>query len=163
MFRNDLYYRLKVISFFLPPLSERRDDINPLLEFYLDYYNKFFHKNISKISKEAMEVFNEYNWPGNIRELRNVIERIVLLEEDDEIALSHIPIEMLSLPKVKMKQNILQEMDDEDYLKTLVEMEKIYIKKTLKAYDYNKTKAAKSLGISRKTLWDKLKKYKIGN
>ena len=91
-FRNDLYFRLKVISFYIPPLTERRDDVKALIEYYLKYYNKLFHKNIKKVSKEAMEVFIEYNWPGNVRELKNVFERIVLLEEEDTVALRHIPL-----------------------------------------------------------------------
>lgn len=162
-FRNDLYYRLKVISFYLPSLKERKEDIYALLEFYLQYYNKLFHKNVEKISKEAMEVFMEYNWPGNVRELKNVVERIVLLEEENVIALRHIPVEMLTLPDVLEKTSILSEKLErkDQFIETLADVEKKHIKRILSIYNNNKTQAAKVMGISRKTLWDKIKRYNI--
>ncbi len=163
-FRSDLYYRLKVISLYLPPLIERKDDIQPLIEYYLQYYNKLFHKEVQKISKEAMEVFMEYTWPGNVRELKNVIERIVLLEEEDTIALRHIPLEMLTLSDVSdvmEKTSIFSKNIDGnvDSIETLEEVEKKHIKKVLSNLHNNKTKTAIAIGISRKTLWDKIKKY----
>ncbi len=160
-FRSDLYYRLKVISLYLPPLIERKDDIQALIEYYLQYYNKLFHKEIQKVSKEAMEVFMEYTWPGNVRELKNVIERIVLLEEEDTIALRHIPLEMLTLPDVMEKTSIFSKNIDGNVgsIETLEEVEKKHIKKVLSNLHNNKTKTAIALGISRKTLWDKIKKY----
>ena len=162
-FRNDLYFRLKVISFYIPPLTERRDDVKALIEYYLKYYNKLFHKNIKKVSKEAMEVFIEYNWPGNVRELKNVFERIVLLEEEDTVALRHIPLEMLTLPDVIEKASIFSKSKklDTRAINSLDKVEKMHIISTLSSFQNNKTKTAKALGISRKTLWDKLKKYEI--
>ncbi len=162
-FRSDLYYRLKVISFYVPSLKERKEDIKTLLEYYIQVYNKMFHKNVEKISKEAMDVFMEYNWPGNIRELRNVIERIVLLEEENVIALSHIPLEMLTLPDVLEKTSILvaDKKVDIKAIKTLEDVEKNHIKRVLNVCNSNKTKSAQALGISRKTLWDKIKRYKF--
>ncbi len=162
-FRSDLYYRLKVITFNIPSLSERKEDIGALIEYYLGYYNKLFHKNIKKISKEAMQVFMEYNWPGNVRELKNVFERIVLLEEEDSIALRHIPLEMLTLPDIIEKTSIYsgKKKTDNRLVKTLEEIEKMHIMNVLASFQNNKTKTAEALGISRKTLWDKLKKYKI--
>jgi len=160
-FRSDLYYRLKVISFYLPSLVDRKDDIDALLEYYLQFYNKLFHKNVSKISKEAMDVFKEYNWPGNVRELKNVIERIVLLEEEDTIALRHIPLEMLTLPDVMEKTGIFTKSPDNASVESLEQVEKRHIQKALSIFSNNKTKTAKALGISRKTLWDKIKKYRL--
>lgn len=162
-FRTDLYYRLKVIFFYLPPLIERKEDIRALIEYYLEYYNKLFHKNVKKISKGAMEVFMEYNWPGNVRELRNVIERIVLLEDEDSIALRHIPLEMLTLPDVMGKTSIFSDNSGKNTspIETLEEMEKRHIKSVLSILHSNRTKTAKALGISRKTLWDKIKKYRV--
>ncbi len=157
-FRSDLYYRLKVISFYVPPLRERKEDILALIEYYLQYYNKLFHKKVTKITPEAKEVLLTYHWPGNVRELKNVIERIVLLEEEDSIALRHIPLEMLTFPDVS-KDHI-----DEKELKIVEPLEVIeqkYIKKVLKLTGGNKSKAANLLGISRKTLWEKIKRYKI--
>lgn len=157
-FRSDLYYRLKVISFYVPPLRERKEDILVLIEYYLQYYNKLFHKNVTKISPEAKEVLLTYHWPGNVRELKNVVERIVLLEEEDTVALRHIPLEMLTFP------DITKDYIDERELKAiepLVVIEQKYIKKVLKLTGGNKSKAANLLGISRKTLWEKMKRYKI--
>ena len=163
-FRSDLYYRLKVISFELPPLRERKEDIKALLEYYLDYYNKLFHKNIMGISEEAMNVFLEYSWPGNVRELRNVMERMVLLTDEDVIAIRHIPLEMLTLPDIISKSEIFKsnpELIKSNDLKSLEEVEIEHIKKILKLVDGNKSKAAKILKISRKTLWDKINRYKL--
>ncbi len=163
-FRSDLYYRLKVISFEIPPLRERKEDIKALLEYYLDYYNKLFHKNIRSISEEAMNVFLEYSWPGNVRELRNVMERMVLLTDEDVIAIRHIPLEMLTLPDIISKSEIFKsnpELIKSNDLKSLEEVEIEHIKKVLKLVDGNKSKAAKILKISRKTLWDKINRYKL--
>ncbi|MBU1077550.1 MAG: sigma-54 dependent transcriptional regulator [Spirochaetes bacterium] len=162
-FRNDLYYRLKVISFYLPPLIDRKEDIKALLEYYMQYYSKFFHKNVEKISSEAMEVFMEYNWPGNIRELKNVIERIVLLEEENTIALRHIPVEMMTLPEILEKTSLFsgnKELDKRS-IEPLEEVENRHIRHVLSAFNNNKTQTAQALGISRKTLWDKIRKYEL--
>jgi DNA-binding NtrC family response regulator len=158
-FRNDLYYRLKVLSFFMPPLAERKEDISPLMEYYIQFYNKMFRKNVKSVSKEAMDVFLEYNWPGNVRELRNVVERIILLEEEEVIALRHIPLEMLTLPKADRDELVLPGRNAE--FETLEELEKNHIRKALSRFDNNKTRSAAALGISRKTLWDKINKYRL--
>ncbi len=157
-FRSDLYYRLKVISFNIPPLRERRDDIMPLIEYYINFYNKMFHKNVTSISPEAQSVFEEYNWPGNIRELRNVVERIVLLEEDNKIALRHIPLEMLTIPDIAPGNTTKKTTERPE---SLITIERRHIENVLQFTQGNKTETAKLLGISRKTLWEKLKRYKI--
>ncbi len=157
-FRTDLYYRLKVISFYIPPLRERKEDILALIEYYLQYYNKLFHKNVTKITPEAREVFREYYWTGNVRELKNVIERIVLLEDDDTIALRHLPLEMLTFPNIKKDYINERELQK---IEPLQVVEQKYIEKVLKLTGGNKSKTANLLGISRKTLWEKIKRYKI--
>ncbi len=162
-FRSDLYYRLKVISFHIPPLRERKEDIKALIEHYLAHFNKVFHKNIQHISPEAWEVFSSYHWPGNVRELRNVMERVVLLTEEDTIAIRHIPLEMLTMPSVIDKVKVFKENPDVDFneLKSLEEIEIEHIRKILKLVNNNKSKAAKILKISRKTLWEKINKYNL--
>lgn len=157
-FRSDLYYRLKVISFYIPPLRERKEDILALIEYYLQYYNKLFRKNITNITLEAKDVLLAYHWPGNVRELKNVLERIVLLEEEDTVALRHIPLEMLTFPeigKITTAENEFQSIEP------LEKIEEKYIKKVLKITGGNKTRTANILGISRKTLWEKIKRYNI--
>jgi len=157
-FRADLYYRLKVISFYIPPLRERKEDIMALIEYYIDYYNNKFHKNINHITNEAKEVLLNYHWPGNVRELKNVIERIVLIENDNTIGLRHIPLEMLTVPQID--DLTVKEKDILTKFETLEKMEEKYIRKVLNIVK-NKSKAAEILGINRKTLWEKIKKYKI--
>jgi len=157
-FRADLYYRLKVISFYIPPLRERKEDIMALIEYYIDYYNNKFHKNIKHITNEAKEVLLNYHWPGNVRELKNVIERIVLIENDNTIGLRHIPLEMLTVPQIDDLK--VKEKDILTKFETLEKMEEKYIRKVLNIVK-NKSKAAEILGINRKTLWEKIKKYKI--
>ncbi len=158
-FRSDLYYRLGVISFYIPPLRERKEDIPVLIEYFVNFYNKQFRKNIKRITKGAMEIFLDYSWPGNVRELRNVIERIVLLEESETISIKHIPLEMLLLEDNKSEGKISK--NEPDLIESLEEVERKHIIKALKYTGGNKSKAAKILGIHRKTLLDKIKKYKI--
>ncbi len=162
-FRSDLYYRLKVISFFIPPLRERKGDIKTLIEYYLDYFNNIFHKKIKYISNEAWEVFLSYKWPGNVRELRNVMERVVLLTDDNNIAIRHIPLEMLTIPDIMNKTKIFNEHPNINLkdLRSLEEVEIEHIKRVLQAVNNNKSKASKILKISRKTLWEKINKHNI--
>ncbi|MBN1898118.1 MAG: sigma-54-dependent Fis family transcriptional regulator [Spirochaetes bacterium] len=157
-FRSDLFYRLKVISFRIPPLRDRKDDILAISQYYLDYYNHLFHKKITKIKKEVKDIFTGYHWPGNVRELKNLVERIALLTDDDTITVKNIPLEMLSFFGINGPtgiETISKKID------TLESMEKKYIEKILKATDGNRSKTALLLGINRKTLWEKIKRYKI--
>ncbi|MEJ2197130.1 MAG: sigma-54 dependent transcriptional regulator [Desulfuromonadales bacterium] len=93
-FRNDLYYRLQVIPIYLPPLRERREDIMPLVDFFIQYYNKEFGKTVAGVSKMARKFLEEYEWPGNVRELRNIIERAIILENEETLMLEHLPREL---------------------------------------------------------------------
>jgi transcriptional regulator with PAS, ATPase and Fis domain len=94
-FRSDLFYRLNVISIDIPPLRERKDDIPLLLKYFLKIYNEKFNRHIEGFEKEALEIFINYPWPGNIRELENVVERSVALEKETFVSAKSLPSEMI--------------------------------------------------------------------
>jgi DNA-binding NtrC family response regulator len=153
-FREDLFYRLSVVPIHLPPLRERREDVPLLVEHFLHKYNKRAKKSIENVSSRAVKALAEYDWPGNIRELENTIERAVVLSKGDGIEL-----EDLMYHGISASSAILGPIGGK--YKTLEEMEKEYIRSVLRTQYGNKTRAAELLGIDRKTLWAKIKKYKI--
>jgi transcriptional regulator with PAS, ATPase and Fis domain len=151
-FRQDLYYRLDVVGLQLPPLAERRDDI-PLLAFYfLRKHAVRMGRNIEDIESDAMAILLDYDFPGNVRELENIIERGVALARSN-----HLTSE--NLPKSLVEHAVHVVREDGGRLPTLVEREEDYIRYVLDKCDQNRTKAAKILGIDRVSLWRKLKKY----
>jgi len=141
-FRQDLYYRLKVISFNIPPLREHPEDIPLLISHLIKEYSKPINKQINKVSKEAMNFLQSYSWPGSIRELGNVIERAILFCEGDTIELEDLGFD---------KKN-----GSEVNICSLSGIEKETIFNALKVTNGNKSKTAKLLGISRSTLYKKL-------
>lgn len=154
-FRQDLYYRLNVIPIVLPPLRERRSDILPLAKIFLDEFNKQFQKKIRGFSSEAESMLMYYSWPGNIRELKNVIERAVLLSVDESIIPADLPDNFRSrVYTAKASSN-----EKEDW--AIESIEKKHIETVLSACDNNHTKAAAMLNIHRTTLIKKIKKYGI--
>ncbi|RKX60901.1 MAG: sigma-54-dependent Fis family transcriptional regulator [Thermodesulfobacteriota bacterium] len=153
-FREDLFYRLNVISFHLPPLSERKEDIPLLAYYFLKKYSNLMKKEVKEISPSALEILMNYDYPGNIRELENIIERGVALVTGDTLEPGHLP-EDLQLLKIKAFRK------KEGRYPTLEEQEKEYILWILKEVGGNKTLAAQILGIDRVSLWRKLKKYGI--
>ncbi len=155
-FREDLYYRLAVITINLPPLRERRDDIILLLRHFLDKFNKENGKDIKEISPAALDLLFSYDWPGNVRELENVIERAVILTKGDTIEEGSLPEDI----RVKGKGYYLQ-AEDKTLPEILDEVEKRLILDTLNKVHWNKSKAAEFLGIHRSTLLSKLSKYNI--
>jgi DNA-binding NtrC family response regulator len=151
-FRNDLYFRLNVVSLHLPSLVERKNDI-PLLSYYfLNKHAIAMQKGVKEISPEVMEILMQYEFPGNIRELENVISRGVALAQGDRIEIEHLP-EDLKLFHVK----IFRKKDGK--IPSLEEQELDYIKWVLQEVGGNKTLAAQTLGIDRVSLWRKLKKF----
>lgn len=154
-FREDLYYRLNVVNIHISPLRERKEDIPLLAEKFLVEFSDAYNKNLKYINIESIGILMNYYWRGNIRELRNVIERSVLVAKDTEETLlkSHLPIEIVGK----------EEVDSTELEKdiTLREYEKIIIKNTLNKYCGNKTKVANALGIKRQTLYNKIKEYNI--
>ncbi len=154
-FREDLFYRLNTITLKMPPLRKRREDIPVLVEFFLK--NSRFGRSpqqIKKVDPRVLEVLSNYAWPGNIRELQNTIERLKILSENNEIRLEDIPFS-IRMPKVRSETN------DSTCDMPLEAVEKGHILRTL-AYNHgNKTKTAQSLGITIKTLYNKLHRYGI--
>ncbi|MBI5788677.1 MAG: sigma-54-dependent Fis family transcriptional regulator [Candidatus Schekmanbacteria bacterium] len=149
-FRQDLYYRLKVMVIEIPPLRERKEDILPLAQYFLDQYNREFKKAVKEITPQAQEFLQDHAWPGNVRELKNAMERATLLA-DAVITPAHLPLDMND-------GTALADIDSLSNL-SLDEMEKQHIRRVLKHVGGNKSQAAESLKISRSTLWQKLRKY----
>ncbi len=150
-FREDLYHRLNEFSIHIPSLHERKEDLFLFIEYFLNEANKSLGKEVIGLSKEVEEAFKNYVWPGNLRELKNVIKRSVLLTNSQLIPLEVIPREVLFAEKTK-KETV-------DFSKE--SNEKQLILNALKEADFNKTKAAKLLNITRKTLYNKLEHYQI--
>jgi len=160
-FRQDLYYRLKVVSILLPPLRDRGEDIQLLIRHFLDHYNEKFRKRFTSIAPEVEEIVRSYRWPGNVRELRNLIERIVLLEEDETLREDHLPAEMIaeveSVPRV-LRDALSARGEGEEDMPTLAEVEQEHILKVLDSTDGNRSRAARILGISRQSLIERIKR-----
>lgn len=153
-FREDLFYRLSVVPIPLPTLSERREDIPLLVEHFLHKYNRKTKKSIKSLSKTVMNALADYDWPGNIRELENTIERAVVLARGDEIRLEDLIYHGLGT-----SPNILSPVGGR--YKSLDDVEREYIKIVLDALHGNRSQAAAMLNIDRKTLLAKIKKYHL--
>jgi len=152
-FREDLFYRLSVVPIVLPPLRERREDIPLLANHFLEKYNKKREKSVAAISDQAMSVLTEYDWPGNVRELENVIERAVVLARSGVI-------EPTDLWYYELEGKTTSS-SDADEVKSLADAEREHIIRILKMFDGHIGKTSGALGIDRKTLRLKLKKYGI--
>jgi transcriptional regulator with GAF, ATPase, and Fis domain len=154
-FREDLFYRLNTITLRMPPLRKRKEDIPALVDFFLK--NSRFGgsaQQIKRIDSRVFDVFSSYNWPGNIRELQNTIERLKILAENQEIRLEDIPFS-IRMPKIRVDNN------DTAVEMSLEELEKNHILRALAYNQGNKTKTAQTLGITIKTLYNKLHRYGI--
>ncbi|MDD3051724.1 MAG: sigma-54-dependent Fis family transcriptional regulator [Candidatus Cloacimonetes bacterium] len=153
-FRDDLYYRLNVMCIEIPPLRERQEDIRNLIDFFVQKFSTSLDKKITNVSSSFYEVLLEYGWPGNIRELENVIERAVNVMEKDVLGIKDLPYNILKSKKVespeKQKKAPLLRMKEAEL-----------IKNTLEQTGGNMRQAALQLGISRGTLYEKIKKHKL--
>lgn len=175
-FREDLYHRLNEFSIHLPPLRERREDIIPLSEYFLEQSNKETKKNISGFNEDVLNIFLEYNWPGNLREFRNVVRRAVLLTPgDSKISVTALPQEIVSYHSSAAQQHqnpFEQQMPhfeglthpesfpSKDPLKGAASRAEFYtIMSVMQQVNFNKKKAAELLKIDRKTLYNKLKSF----
>lgn len=165
VFREDLYYRLNVVPIYLPPLRDRRDDILPLAEYFLERLCIENHKRKKTLSPEARTKILDYPWPGNIRELANIVERAVVMDYSDSIAAEHLilsPLDAVSItPEIAPtpSESPLTPSEFPENL-TVHEMEKQLILKTLERQGQNRTRTAEVLGISIRTLRNKLNEYK---
>jgi len=159
-FREDLYYRLNVVHFHLPPLRERKSDIPLLAEYFLNYYARKHKKPAKAFSSKVMEVFLNYHWPGNVRELKHLIERLVIFSTKEVITEKDLYLADFEFaPGIKKAAHIPEPNEDE--ILPLEEVEKAYILKVLDLLNWNKSLAARKLGIDRKTLTLKLKKWNL--
>jgi len=157
-FREDLYYRLKVITVEIPPLRERKEDIPELVHFFIEKYSKEFGKRVTGIEDKALEALLNYSWPGNIRELESVIERAIIICEKDKITFNDIQDELRGVtPKSLFDINIPDEGINYE------EIEKELIKKALIKSNFVIAKAARLLGMSYDTFWYRLKKFGLSD
>lgn len=157
-FREDLYYRLNEFSVEILPLRQRKEDLTAFIEFFIQNANKELDKNIIGVEPSAMTLLTEYDWPGNLRELKNIIKRSVLLSQGQEITKNVLPMDITN-PRVLQKSTDQNELFN---LKDVVEQaETDAIQRALKKANNNKSKAAVLLGIDRKTLYNKLNAYHI--
>jgi DNA-binding NtrC family response regulator len=151
-FRKDLYYRLNVVSLHLPPLASRKSDIPILAQHFLQKHSKLMLKEAPSLSKEVIEILRDYEFPGNIRELENIIERGIALATGDLITPEQLPDDIRDLQISTFRRK-------DGKLPTLEEQEVEYIKRVLAETGGNKSTAAETLGIDRVSLWRKIKRY----
>jgi DNA-binding NtrC family response regulator len=156
-FRKDLFFRLNINSISLPPLRERKGDIELLANYFLNIFNLKYGKNIEKISDPVINYLKGYSFPGNIRELINIINSAIIVESSNILTKK-------SLPNYFLENNdSVTSSEDQETPQSLKEMEKIHIQKVLQYTHHNNTKAAEILGISRVNLISKIKKYNLNN
>src|SRR5208283_2945541 len=153
-FRQDLYFRLNVVSLFVPPLSERKEDIDILSYFFLNKYATLMKKSVREIAPDVIALLMNYDFPGNVRELENIIERGVALSNGASIEVAHLPEDLreLSIKTFRKKRGKIPSLEDQELT---------YIQWVLGEVGDNKTLAAQILGIDRVSLWRKLKKYDL--
>jgi len=151
-FREDLFYRLNVVAITLPPLRNRRDDIPLLVRHFLGKYSRAFAKEVKGVASQVMEILSRYPFPGNVRELENIIERAVALSEETELSVRDLPSDLQALSISSLEKN---------HWLSLEEKEKEYIREVLIQTDYNKHLAAEILGLPRTTLWRKMKRFDL--
>ena len=155
--RNDLYYRLNVFNIHMPPLREHKEDITDLVKSLLSDMNAKHGRRVAAVSEAVLNLFQNYSWPGNVRELRNTLERAVIVCDGAVAETKHLPP---GFGHTTLRPSV----DDSDTVRlgvgtTVEEAERLLIVKTLEATSNNKTRAAEILGISLKTLHNKLKEY----
>jgi two-component system response regulator HydG len=159
-FREDLYYRLNVVTVDVPPLRDRQDDIPLLAQHFLEKYSKKNRKQVKGFSPTAMDILLKYDWPGNVRELENAVERSVILLNGDYISEKELPLNITQTYSEESNWVATQPSNTEP--RPLEEVEKEAILAALEASGGNKSETARTLGINRKTLHKKLKNYGVG-
>ncbi|HLF86283.1 MAG TPA: sigma-54 dependent transcriptional regulator [Nitrospiria bacterium] len=164
-FRGDLFYRLSVISLRLPPLRERKEDIPTLIHHFIDRFNQLYARQIEGLSPQAMNLLMEYYWPGNVRELENIIERAVIIEKGKIISPKVLDLRHresgMQVTWAKGREGLIPSSLEMSHYMTLTELEKGHIRTVLRVTKGNRSKAARILGIGRRTLYDKIIEYGI--
>ena len=151
-FREDIYHRINEFKIQMPALRSRGADLQLFINYFMERANKELDRSVKRISPELTQVFQQYDWPGNLRELNNVIKRLVLLSKGDEIGVELLPEEMINRAE-KSNPNDLKQVQESN--------ERELILNALVQTKYNKTKAAKLLNIDRKTLYSKMERYQL--
>ncbi|HKB87879.1 MAG TPA: sigma-54 dependent transcriptional regulator [Ignavibacteriaceae bacterium] len=162
-FREDLYYRLNVLRIEMPTLRERGEDITLLANHFLGVFSKKFNKKITGFSDEAKSLLLRYDWPGNIRELKNIIERICILQKLPVVEGFHLPVELTSLDKKAVREEKFDDLTGFSFEEIIRETEIDLIKKAYELSGNNTSQTARLLKIPRETLRYKLEKYNISN
>ena len=162
-FREDLYYRISVFPIHLPPLRERRDDIPLIIDHFMRSHTKKMNKNIDGISSEVLDIMTNYDWPGNVRQLQNAVERFCVMTPENQIVdTNHLPSELIT---DKIPQNTEKQITSPESSllpeKTMDQLEEMAIRQSLKKYGGNRAQTAKALDIGLKTLYRKIEKYGI--
>ena len=152
-FREDLFYRLNVISIRVPPLRERREDLSQLIQHFLKHYSAKHGRNVQRASPEALSVLKAYEYPGNARELANIVERAVIVAGGKKLEAQDLPAGLSAAVSAQQRKTKPQ---------SLAQLEAVYISEILDATGGNKTECARILGISRKNLYEKIARYKLG-
>ncbi|MFQ5707036.1 MAG: sigma-54 interaction domain-containing protein [bacterium] len=150
-FRDDLYFRLNVVKIDLPPLTDRRDDIPLLISHFIDKFNRKMGRDISGVSDEVLKVLIQFEFPGNVRQLENIIEHAFVMCRQHEIQLQHLPPEL-----TRSRANRIPPDGDQSFLKSV---ERDTILEALNQHGWNKVATARALGVHRTSLWRKMKKY----
>ena len=159
-FREDLYFRLNVFHIEIPPLRERREDLPVIIEYHLKRLSSAMGKSVTRIAPKAFQIFNTHDWPGNIRELVNVLENAMIMCKGDSISVSDLPTHLLSGgSSMVLNQNNMVD----NYAEAKEEFERIYFQALLQQTELNISKAAQTAGLSRQHLHLKLKKLGIQN
>jgi len=158
-FRDDLFYRVNIVSIHIPPLRERREDIEPLVKYLLNKINRELHKRIAGISDKMMDTFLKYGWPGNVRELENLLVRAAVVSKGQILGKEDFPDLMEDAISREADRGIIR--DEPERPMTLDEIEEIHIKKVIRENQKNKGEICEILGISRPTFERKLEKYNI--
>ena len=156
-FREDLYYRINVVTFTIPPLRDRLSDIEPLANHFIKQFNQIHHKDIKGISKSALQVCLQYTWPGNVRELENVVERAVILSPGEFIVPESLPANIRE-SKPTISREALKHLSLEE---ALALAEKDILLNTLDSLNWNRQLSARTLGISRTTLFNKMRRFQL--
>jgi len=162
LFRDDLYYRLNVFYLHIPPLRERKETLPALIKLFVHRCNQMLGKNVTRIARDAEAALANYDYPGNVRELENIIEHAVVLADEDEIRKEDLP-ESMSSGQLLLAAPTVSGATDSGEFPTLEQVERAHIVRALERYDHNYSEVARRLGISRSTLWRKLKAYKLAD
>ena len=153
-FREDLFYRLKVIEIDMPPLRIRKDDIPELIEFFLRQFSDSYNRCFKILSKRALDILCEYDWPGNVRELKGVAEKLVVLTEGDTIREQDVS-------EILFKKNEIEHIKQGKFKDVMIDVERDFIKRTLNENNWNVTRSADVLGLNRTSLYKKMKNLGI--